>query len=1420
MKQFFSISFFLLLISLSFSGTAQIAFSKEYGGAYDEDGRWMEQLPDSGFILTGMTNTYSNGQADVWLVRTDAYGNTLWNKSFGGTQYDFGNMVKPTTDGGFIIAGFTGSNGSGGNDAWLIKTNSNGIQTWSKTLGDSGLQELEAVVQTSDGGYAAVGINYTAGTQYYDIYLVRLNSNGDSLWTKNIGGQSYEIGNSIQQTADGGFIIGGQTYSYGNLDGDFFMVKTDANGNVQWQKTYANAGLQEAHYVQIAATGGYLLVGDADSLANGLGDTDIWLIRTDTNGDTLWTAVYGGTKKDGGKTIENTSDGGYVMAGITRSFNLINPNYYLIKTDVNGNVEWTNYSYGSAYHDHAYRGIETSDGGYAEFGYFRNASNKQNFALVKLGPAGGVSKDVAIDNFIAPLDKVCRSNNVGISMLLTNYGATNETNVPVVVKINDGTTITTLQDTLTTSLLPGTSTQLTFDQTYNFSATGTYNLTAYIIHRTNDISYTNDTSYLEVTVLPHTSDPTTVSGLSCSTGTVSLSATPASASDSLFWYTASSGGNLVSTGSAYTTPSLSSTTTYYVEAFKGKGSKVDPADNTFGGGGTSSNGYLKFDSRVNFRLISVKVYATSAGNRTIEFRNSGGTVLQSKTVNVPVGESRVYLDFDIPPGNDFQLGLGSGSGALFRNNTGVTYPYSVSRTLEIYGSSGGPNFYYYFYDWYVFVPYENCGTNRVPVDATIGTGSTTTFDKTRCGNGTVTLTANSSQSLEWYDAPTGGTLLGTGSSYTTPSLNASTTYYLQVGACSGRIPVQAIINSTSTAPTTNDVTRCGPGTVNLTASATDPISWYDAASGGLLLGNGSSYTTPFLNTTTTYYAIAGTTCPSTAVPVQAIVNSATSPTVSDVNACGPASVTLTASSSDPVAWYAVPTGGTILATTYNFVTPILSQPTTYYAEAVSACPSPRVAVTANITTVGTPTGVDASRCGPGSVVLSASAIDPVSWWDAPTGGTQVASGINFTTPTLSATTTYYAQSTNGGCNSARVPVVAEILVTAAPTVTSGTNCGPGTVTLGASSPDPISWYDAPTGGTLLGTGSSFTTPVISTTTTYYAEAGTSCPSTRVPVDAIISSQAADPTVTDGSRCGTGTVDLSASSSDPVSWYDAPNGNLLGTGLTFTTPSISASTIYYAVAGVTGCESNAIAVNAIVNIMPADPVVTDASNCGPAQLTLQASAADPLTWYDASIGGNIVTTGTSYQSTFSSTTTYYVEANNGTCSSNRIPVTANIWTIPSINIGPDTLNIISGQTITLDAGSGYSAYLWNTTATTQTINVSTTGTYSVVVTDAHSCQGSDSIYVNVITGLNAISGNISLIIYPNPSNGKFEIRADNPGGQFEIRITNLLGKIIFSDSHDSSMNYRKSVDLSSIAKGIYYLRLNTASGSVTRQIILE
>ena len=1409
----------VMLFALTTQLEAQIQFSKEYGGAYNEDGRWMEQLPDSGFIMTGGTTTYSNGQTDIWLVRADAYGNQLWTKSIGGTGFEFANMVKPTNDGGFIICGL--SNTGNQDDAYLIKTDGNGVTQWQTIISDTGIAWFEGVVQTADGGYACVGLNYTAGTLYYDVFLVKFNSLGVKQWEKNIGGQSYEIGNSIQQTADGGYVISGQTYSYGNADGDFYLVKTDSNGNVTWEKWWANGGIQEAHYAQATPDGGYIMVGDADSLANGLGDTDIWLIKTDANGDSLWSKVLGGNKKDGGKTIENTSDGGFIIAGITRSFGLINPNYYLIKTDGSGTIEWTNSSYGSIYHDHAYRGIETSDGGFAEFGFFRNAAQYMNFSLVKLGPNGGVTKDVAIDEITTPGEKICRSNGVGFGVKLTNYGATTESNFIVHIDVDNGSVVTTLSDTLPSSSIPGATATLSFDETYDFNVDGTYTLTAYMAHRNSDISYSNDTNIINVEVLSPVSDPNTTSASRCTAGALTVEATAAASADSLFWYDAATNGELLSTGSSYTTPSLSNSATYYVEALKGKGSKVGPTDNSIGNGSYSNTGYLKFDSRIPFKLVSVKVYASTTGNRTIELRNSSGTVLQSKTINLPVGESRVYLNFDIPQANDLQLGLANGSGTLFRNSAGASFTYSVSKTVEIYGtSSNNTGTYYYFYDWYIFVPYGNCSSNRVPAQALIGTSATTAFDNERCGSGTVTLSANSSDALSWYTIASGGAPVGSGSTFTTPSLSSTTTYYLEVGSCPNRIPVQAIINAPSSVPTASDVTNCGPGTVQLTASSPDPLYWYDHATNGVLIGTGSTYTTPYLSATRTYYVSAGTSCPSARVAVQAIINAGAPPTVADVTACGPTSVTLTASSPDPVAWYSAATGGTLLATTYNFNTPILANSTVYYAQAVSACPSPRVPVTANIIVVDPPVGTDASHCGPGSLVLSAQSLSTVTWWTASSGGTQLSSGLIYTTPTINSTTTYYAQASDNGCTSSRTAVTATITITTAPSASPVANCGPGTVTLLASSPDTIYWYDAPTGGTLLGTGSSFTTPSLTTTTTYYAQASLSCPSSRTSVDAVISTVPNDPIVSDTAICGSGSVLLNASSSDPITWYNAPGGTVLGTGNSYTTPTISSTTTYYAVAGITGCQSNAMPLIVTVNSIPSNPVVTGAVNCGPGTLTLTSSSANSMTWYSSNSGGTVLTTGNSYNSTFNATTTVYVQASNGNCTSAFVPVTATIYTLPVVNLGPSVVSINQGQTITLDAGAGYISYLWNTLAVSQTITTGVAGTYYVTVTDNHNCHGSDTITVNVIIGIDDVEFADAIQLYPNPTTGDIRVSVNDPSAHFTLKITDALGREIVTDIKKDNSVYSKSFDLSTQPAGVYFVVLSNGKTSTTKPIVRQ
>jgi hypothetical protein len=885
----------------------------------------MEQMPDSGFILTGGTVTYSNGQTDMWLVRTDKYGNVMWTKSIGGTAFDFANMVKPVP-GGFVLCGVTNRNGN--DDAIIVKTDNNGNTVWTTVEGDSGTQWFEGLIPTRDGGYAAIGVNTGAGSHgFYDAWLVKFNGNGVRQWSKSIGGQSYEIGNSIQQTPDGGFIIGGQTYSYGNLDGDFYMVKTDSLGNTQWQQTYAQPHLQECHYAQCTPDGGYIMVGDADTLPNGLGDSDIWLIKTDSTGNVVWDRVFGGSKKDGGKTVEVTSDGGFVIAGITRSFGLINPNYYLVKTDPSGILEWQVSSYGTTYHDHAYRGIETSDFGFAEFGFFRNSSGALDFALVKLGPNGGITKDISVESIDAPLTTICRSSNVPLTVTLTNFGATNEQNIPVTIEVNNGNGVTFLTDTFIGSLTPNMSTTLTFSTTYDFAVDGAYNLKAYTNHRNGDISYSNDSAYQAINVLSPVSDPVTTSAISCVNAALTLSSAAVSPADSMFWFDDNVNGKLVATGNSYTTPTLSSTTTYYVQSKKGKGTMVGPVDNSIGTGSTSNGGYLKFDSRREFTLVSVKVFPIAAGNRTIELRNSSGQVLQSKTVNLPAapGGIRVYLNFTVPEGNDLQLGLSNGSVNLFRNSAGAIFPYSVSQTLEIYGTnSSNVGTYYYFYDWYIFVQSQNCASNLVPVDGIITSTATTALNRSRCGPGTVTLSANSNFPVDWYDAPSGGGQVASGNSFTTPFLNSTTTYYLQNSGCPNRIAVDAIINSWSTPPAASDVIHCGPGNVTLNATATDPVYWYSASANGVLLYSGNQYVTPYLNATTTYYAVAGSDCPSSPVAVNAIIDAASPPTVTGATACGPASVTLNASSPDPVRWYTVPTGGVPVSTSYTYNTPILA----------------------------------------------------------------------------------------------------------------------------------------------------------------------------------------------------------------------------------------------------------------------------------------------------------------------------------------------------------------------------------------------------------------------------------------------------------------------------------------------------------------
>ena len=229
-------------------------------------------------MVAGITSSFGAGELDVWLVRTDATGDTLWTRTYGGSSDDFGFSVQQTADGGFVVAGYTYSFGAGNADVWLIRTDTNGDTLWTRTYGGNGQDLGHSVQQTADGGFALAGSG--------DAWLIRTDAQGDTLWTRTYSGSGWAVGRSVQQTADGGFVVAGETNSSGTGSADLWLIRTDANGNTLWTRAYGGPNGDNGWCVQQTSDGGFIVSGTADFGSFGAGHDDVWLIKTDSLGHT------------------------------------------------------------------------------------------------------------------------------------------------------------------------------------------------------------------------------------------------------------------------------------------------------------------------------------------------------------------------------------------------------------------------------------------------------------------------------------------------------------------------------------------------------------------------------------------------------------------------------------------------------------------------------------------------------------------------------------------------------------------------------------------------------------------------------------------------------------------------------------------------------------------------------------------------------------------------------------------------------------------------------------------------------------------------------------------------------------------------------------------------------------------------------
>ncbi|MCK4928528.1 MAG: hypothetical protein KAR76_02225 [Methanosarcinales archaeon] len=378
---------FALLLLAPFAVSADTAPRAEWaidlGGNREEIIHDVIQTTDGGYIAVGMTRGMSSSD-DVYVVKLSASGEVEWELNYGGTKKDFAKSIRQTSDGGYIVGGGTYSFNVGVVDFYILKLDSYGQLQWWQKLGGSQTDVCESIIETKDGGYMAAGqswMNILDG----NAYMVKLNSEGQVVWEKSIGGGLEDGAYDVQQTSDQGYIFTGYTRSAGDGSYDVYVVKTDSSGNVKWTSTFGGNNDDQA-FSLVQHRDGYVVAGHSKSNS---ALSDVYVVKLDLDGEKVWEKFYGaGDSIEEAQSIQKTTDSGYIIAGKTNQYTYGANDVYLLKLDRDGNEQWSQV-FGGENDDYGYSVVQSSDGSFIVAGQTKSYGYGGNAYIIKTEvPAG------------------------------------------------------------------------------------------------------------------------------------------------------------------------------------------------------------------------------------------------------------------------------------------------------------------------------------------------------------------------------------------------------------------------------------------------------------------------------------------------------------------------------------------------------------------------------------------------------------------------------------------------------------------------------------------------------------------------------------------------------------------------------------------------------------------------------------------------------------------------------------------------------------------------------------------------------------------------------------------------------------------------------------------------------------------------